>query len=116
MSTQNMTEKRDQTINQARETAGQMKEGAKDSAQKMAADTRDAWKQAQDEPTPSGIQGALEQLPASAYLYATLGSMGFSLLLRLLGRKDFATFVGLWPPTIVALALLNKQVRPSREM
>jgi hypothetical protein len=113
MTTQSTTDKAKE---QARETTAQFQEGAKDSAKHMADQTRDAWKQAQEEPTPSGIQGALENLPASAYLYATMGAMGMSLLLRLMGRKDFANFVGLWPPTIVALALMNKQIKPSREM
>ncbi|MBI2761185.1 MAG: hypothetical protein HYX51_07150 [Chloroflexi bacterium] len=113
MTTQNTA---DNTREKARETTAQFQEGAKDSARHMAEQTREAWKQAREEPTPTGIQGALENLPASAYLYATVGSMGLSLLLRLMGRKDFANFVGLWPPTIVALALMNKQIKPSREM
>jgi hypothetical protein len=106
----------DKTREKARETTAQFQEGARDSAKHVAEQTRDAWRQAKEEPTPTGIQGALENLPASAYLYATMGAMGLSLLLRLMGRKDFANFVGLWPPTIVALALMNKQIKPSREM
>ena len=100
----------------AREAAGQAASQARDSAQRVAEQTRDAWSQVQDDPSPSGLMGALENMPATTYLYATLGSIGFSLLLRLLGRKEFANFVGLWPPTILALAMLNKQFRPSREM
>lgn len=105
-----------QTKEQSRETASNAANEAKDSAKKMAGETRDAWNQAKSEPTPSGFQGALENLPAPVYLYATFGSMAMSLLLRMMGKKEFANFVGLWPPTIVALAMLNKQVRPSREM
>jgi len=105
-----------QTSQQTREAANQFKEGAKDSAKQMADQTRDAWNQAKEEPTPGGLQGAIENLPAPVYLYATIGSIGLSLILRLLGRKEFANFVGLWPPTIVALALMNKQLKPSQEM
>lgn len=93
-----------------------MGDAAKDSAQKTAQDTKDAFSQAQEDPTPSGIQGALENLPSSVYLYGTLGSIGLSLLLRLAGRKEFANFVGLWPPTILSLAMINKIIRPSKEM
>jgi hypothetical protein len=100
----------------ARETAAQMAQGARESAQRLAEQTREAWQQAREEPTPQGIMGALEQLPSSFYLYATLGSIGLSLLLRIAGRKELANFVGLWPPTILSLAMLNKTLRPSREM
>lgn len=89
---------------------------AKESAQKVAEQTKDAWSQAQENPSPAGFMKALEDMPATTYVYATVGSIGLSLLLRILGRKDFATFVGLWPPTILALAMLNKQLRPSKEM
>lgn len=101
---------------QAKEQAGKFAEGTKQTAQKMGEQTRDAWNQAREEPTPAGFQSALENLPSSFYLWATFGSIGLSLLLRLAGRKEFANFVGLWPPTIVAMALMNKQMRPSREM
>jgi hypothetical protein len=111
-----MKDQAGQMKEQAGQAGSQMKEGAKDTAKQIADQTRDAWSQVQDEPTPSGLQSALESLPASSYMYAALGSIGLSMLLRLLGRKEFANFVGLWPPTIVALALLNKQVRPSKEM
>jgi hypothetical protein len=101
---------------QAQQTANQMKEGAKNQAQRVAEETRSAWSQVQENPTPSGIMGALENMPATTYLWATLGSIGLSLLLRIFGRREFANFVGLWPPTILALAMLSKQFRPSREM
>lgn len=99
-----------------KEQANKFADESKKAAQKMGEQTRDAWSQAKEEPTPAGIQSAIENLPAPVYLWATFGSIGLSLLLRLAGRKEFANFVGLWPPTIVALALMNKQVRPSREM
>ena len=104
----------------ARETAtrmaGQAAEGTRESTQRLADQTRQAWQDVQQDPTPQGIMSTLENMPANVYVYATFGSMALSLLLRLLGRKDFANFVGLWPPTILALAMLNKQIRPSREM
>lgn len=98
------------------EAMNQMKEGTRDSAQRVAEQTRQAWQDVQQQPTPQGIMNTLENLPTNIYVYATAGSIGLSLLLRLLGRKEFANFVGLWPPTILALAMINKQFRPSREM
>lgn len=103
--TSNMTDK-----------ARQAQEETRQSAQKMADQTKQAWQDVQEHPTPSGLMGAMENLPATFYLYSTLGSIGLSLLLRIAGRKEFANFVGLWPPTILSLALLNKVFRPSSEM
>ena len=112
----NVSDKREQMAQQARDTAQQAAQGARESTQRMAEQTRQAWQEAQENPTPSGIMGALEQLPATTYLYATIGSIGLSLLLRMFGRKDFANFVGLWAPTFISLGLMSKLVRPSREM
>ena len=56
-----------------------------------------------------------ERTPDAAYLGAMAGSMALSLLL--LGRKNkaLALFVGLWPVTILNMAMLLKNRRPSRE-
>jgi hypothetical protein len=97
----------------ARETAAGVADKVREGAQEAMQRTADEARQG---PTPTGLQAMLENLPTPVYLYATLGSIGLSLLLRLVGRKEFANFVGLWPPTILALAMINKQLRPSREM
>src|SRR5581483_9378964 len=69
---QNQTDKTKEQATQAREAAAEMgsqfKEGARDQAQKVADQTRQAWADIQQEPTPSGIQGVLENLPATTYL------------------------------------------------
>ena len=96
--------------------SGAMMDGVRESASRVAEQTTGAVQQVRADPTPRGLMGALENLPTTAYLWATLGSIGGSLLLRLAGQREAANFVGLWPPTIVALALLNKQLRPSREL
>ena len=93
-----------------------MMDGMRESTSRVAGQATEVAQQVQDDPTPRGLMGAVEDLPATVYLWATLGSIGVSLLLRLAGKREFANFVGLWPPTIVALALMNKQLRPSREM
>ncbi len=93
-----------------------MMDEARQSTSRAAEQTAGAVGQVQADPTPRGVMGAIENLPATVYLWATLGSIGGSLLLRLAGKREFANFVGLWPPTIVALAIMNKQLRPSREM
>lgn len=57
----------------------------------------------------------IEQVPTQAYLGAALGSIALSALLRLVGAKDAAVFVGQWPPTFLLLALAAKLLRPSTE-
>lgn len=100
----------------AKEVRDEVTRGTKESATRFTDQTRDAWNEAKREPTPKGLMGAVESLPSSAYLYGSLGAIGLSALLRLAGRKEFANFVGLWPPTILSLAMLNKMLRPSKEM
>ena len=62
-----------------------------------------------------GLMEQIERLPASAYYWGALGSIGLSALLMLFGRKSTSIFVGLWPPTIALLGLFNKQLHPSQE-
>ncbi len=57
----------------------------------------------------------VESMPSSIYLGTVLGSMALSLLLFMMGRRNLGLFVGLWPPTILNLALFSKMLRPSRD-
>ena len=57
----------------------------------------------------------MEAVPTRAYLGAALGSIALSALLRLLGKKDAAVFVGQWPPTFILVALAHKILKPSAE-
>ena len=56
-----------------------------------------------------------ERAPDAAYLGAMAGSMALSLLLLGRRNKALALFVGLWPVTILNMAMLLKNRRPSRE-
>jgi hypothetical protein len=56
-----------------------------------------------------------ERTPDAAYLGAMAGSMALSLLLLARRNEAMALFVGLWPVTILNMALLLKNRRPSRE-
>ncbi|MGI8553956.1 MAG: hypothetical protein ACR2PL_24695 [Dehalococcoidia bacterium] len=64
----------------------------------------------------AGIMGQIENLPASVYYWASIGSIAASALFMLLGRKNLSIFVGLWPPTFAVLGLFNKQLHPSQEI
>ncbi len=57
----------------------------------------------------------LEAVPTQVYLGAALGSIALSALLRLVGKKDAAIFVGQWPPTFILFALAFKLLYPSHE-
>jgi hypothetical protein len=64
--------------------------------------------------TATSVLRTAERAPDTAYLGAMAGSMLLSLLL--LGRKNkaLALFVGMWPVTIVSVAMMMKNRRPSR--
>jgi hypothetical protein len=62
------------------------------------------------------IQDRIEKLPASFYYWAVIGSIATSALLMLMGKSRLATFVGLWPPTLLNMGLFNKILRPSHEI
>ena len=57
----------------------------------------------------------MEKVPTQGYLGAALGSIGVSLLLRILGYKEMALLVGQWPPTFILMALAHKLLQPSAE-
>jgi hypothetical protein len=57
----------------------------------------------------------MEKVPSPVYFWAGMVSILGSLILHQMGRKQDALFVGQWPPTFFILAVLYKQVRPSRE-
>lgn len=57
------------------------------------------------------IEHFTSQVPSGVYLSLALGSVGLSALLHLAGRKQDATFVGHWAPTILMLGLYNKLVK-----
>jgi hypothetical protein len=57
----------------------------------------------------------MEAVPTQAYLGAAVGGIALSAILRMLGKKDAAIFVGQWPPTFILFALAYKLLRPSDE-
>lgn len=59
----------------------------------------------------SAIERQTAKLPSDVFLWAALGSMGASLTLRLIGRKEDAIFVGQWAPSLLLLGTYNKMVK-----
>ncbi len=59
--------------------------------------------------------GALEsqtsKLPSSLFLGLAIGSMGASLILKILERDDWALFVGQWAAPFLIMGNYNKMVK-----
>src|SRR4051812_16011377 len=62
-------------------------------------------------PVARMIEGQTAKLPSDLFLWAALGSIGASLLLRINGDREDANFVGQWAPTLLILGLYNKIVK-----
>ena len=59
--------------------------------------------------------GVMERVPTPIYYWVGIASILGSLVLMLQGKKQEGLFVGQWPTTFFILALLYKQIHPSRE-
>jgi hypothetical protein len=51
------------------------------------------------------------KLPSDTFLWASLASMGISLILKCLGRRHNALFVGQWAAPFLLLGIYNKIVK-----
>ncbi len=65
--------------------------------------------------TEGGLARPIEKytakLPSDTFLWAAVGSIAGSAILRMMGRKHDALFVGEWAPTFLILGLYNKLVK-----
>jgi len=57
------------------------------------------------------IEQQTAKLPSDTFLWAALGSIGLSLGLQLMQKKEMSNFVGHWAPTILIMGLYNKLVK-----
>ena len=57
------------------------------------------------------IEQQTAQLPSDTFLWAALGSIGASLTLQVLGKREVGNFVGQWVPTILLFGVYNKLVK-----
>lgn len=73
-------------------------------------------------PTPEGqehsegmlarsLEKQTAKLPSDVWLWAAVGSMGVSLFLRLIDRKDDSLFVGQWAAPFLLFGVYNKLVK-----
>lgn len=104
-------------MDQASQKAHQAQESGKQAAQNLGGQTTQAFRDfSQDDNPVEGFVAIWEKIPTNAYFLAAAGSIMISMLLMLSGKQRAALFVGQWPPTMIALALMNKLLRPSREV
>lgn len=66
-----------------------------------------------EEAISGSIQNQIVKLPSDAFLWLALGSIGVSLGLQMMGRKDDALFVGEWAPTFALLGMFSKLLQIS---
>jgi hypothetical protein len=57
------------------------------------------------------IEEQTAKLPSDVFLWAAAASIGGSLVLHLMGKRDESLFVGQWAPTLLILGLYNKLVK-----
>jgi hypothetical protein len=61
------------------------------------------------------ITGAIEsqtsKLPSSGYLAAAFASIAASAVLKVVGKNDWALFVGQWPAAFMLMGVYNKMVK-----
>ena len=59
----------------------------------------------------SSLESRTAKLPSTGYLAAALGSMGTSAVLKILGKDEWALFVGQWAPAFLIMGVYNKLVK-----
>lgn len=57
------------------------------------------------------IEQQTAKLPSDTFLWAALGAMGVSAVLRMMGNKDDSLFIGQWVSTFLLAGIYNKIVK-----
>jgi hypothetical protein len=61
------------------------------------------------------VTGAIEsqasKIPSSGYLAAAFGAITASAILKVVGKDDWALFVGQWPAAFLLMGVYNKMVK-----
>lgn len=70
----------------------------------------------EDQTNPQNVVfKALDAVPAQAWYLAAIISILASAFCQFTGRRDWALFIGQWPPTFLAVGLYHKLIRPGNE-
>lgn len=57
------------------------------------------------------IESQTSKMPSSLFLGLAIGSMGASLVLKIVGQDDWALFVGQWAAPFLIMGNYNKMVK-----
>ena len=57
------------------------------------------------------VESQTSRIPSSGYLAVALGAMATSAILKLVGKDDWALFVGQWPAPFLLMGVYNKMVK-----
>lgn len=57
----------------------------------------------------------VDQVPSQVWYSLGILSILASLVFQLIGKKNWADFIGKWPPTFLLVGLYHKLLRPGRE-
>ena len=68
----------------------------------------------EDNPQNAVFQ-VLDAVPSQLWYLLGIGSIMASLVFQLAGKKNWADFVGKWPPTFMLVGLYHKLLRPGNE-
>lgn len=67
--------------------------------------------QADEDRVTGIIERQTSQVPSSAFLGMAIGSMAASAILKIMGRDDWALFVGQWAAPFLIMGNYNKMVK-----
>jgi len=74
-------------------------------------DNRVARGEASEDNFTAGIERYTAKVPSSGFLAAAFISMGASLTLKIVGKQDWALFVGQWAAPFLIMGTYNKMVK-----
>jgi hypothetical protein len=57
------------------------------------------------------IESQTSKIPSTGYLAAAISSMAASAVLKVMGKSDWALFVGQWAPAFLIMGVYNKMVK-----
>ena len=67
--------------------------------------------QAQEDRFTGTIENQTAQVPSSVFLGLAIGSMALSAVFKIMGKDDWALFVGQWPAPFLIMGNYNKMVK-----
>ncbi len=57
------------------------------------------------------IESQTSKIPSTGYLTAALSAMATSAVLKIMGKNEWALFVGQWAPAFLIMGVYNKMVK-----